>query len=107
MTKRTLLTREEVLDHVLNDSDQESEGEDMETFDPFAPMAKGSDDELSDLGEIEEHNTYEELSFVEGIDQQTSLAGFSDTLSQFVDGTDVNTSKSVGMAVVNFHHAYS
>ena len=57
MTKRSL-TREEVLQDILQDGDQ-SEGElsEQEDFDdPMCPMAMGSDDEFMDLDE--EQNTW-------------------------------------------------
>ena len=57
MAKTSRLTREEVLDHVLFDSDDDdSECEDLEyemmVDDPYVPIADGSDDEFADLGYI-------------------------------------------------------
>ena len=50
MTKRARLTREEVLDHVLCDSDEEnSDIEEPDMDDLHVPMADGSDDEFEDL----------------------------------------------------------
>ena len=54
MTKRSLLTREEVLDNVSVDSDCEGDLWDTESGqedfdDTWCPMAEGSDDDLLDL----------------------------------------------------------
>ena len=60
MAKRARLTREEVLDHVLFDSDDDCECEDLEyemmVDDPYVPIADGSDDEFSDLGYVINYN---------------------------------------------------
>ena len=59
MTKRSVLTREEVLQNILDDSDQDEELWDLERElsgqadfdDTMCPMAAGSDDEFLDLDE--------------------------------------------------------
>ena len=91
MTKRTRLTREEVLDHILCDSDQEdSEAEELDYFvldDPYVPIAEGSDDEFSDLEGIQE--VIEEDNDRED-DDYTSLAG-----SYLEEHLEPDTDKSV------------
>ena len=96
MTKRTRLTREEVLDHILCDSDQEdSEAEELDYFvidDPYVPIAEGSDDEFSDLEGIQE--VIEEDNDRED-DDYTSLAG-----SYLEEHLEPDTNKSVKPPII-------
>ena len=77
MATRPALTAEEVLESVLNDSDQDSDQEYTEPdLDFDVPMADGSDDEFSDLDEQEESVHVTRKLPVSSMEQQ-SLQGHS------------------------------
>ena len=82
MATRPALTAEEVLESVLNDSDQDSDQEYTEPdLDFDVPMADGSDDEFSDLDEQEESVHVTRKLPVSSMEQQSLQGHFSASLS--------------------------
>ena len=91
------MTREEVLDHVFeSDDSEESEVEEPEYDDLYAPIADGSDDEFDDLDCVGESVLIQDEIDSEDIETDRALAGPSDDPSMDEDiGTEPDTNQLV------------